>query len=161
QRLVALDQLVLEDAEYGAGPVIRRGGDLDRVVALPLDGGPGALEVEPGGDLARGLAERVVDLLAVDLADDVERGVGHECGLRWFLGRARAALLFRVVADRPTWVRLTPGRDGRNTPLAGCPSGQRELTVNQPATPTVVRIHYLPRTPRRPVTCEDADHGPS
>src|SRR5918994_7506110 len=67
------------------------------------------------------------------------------CGLRWFLGRVGAALLFRVVVDRPTGVTV-PRLQAVATPtLAGCPSGQRELTVNQPATPTVVRIHYLPR----------------
>src|SRR3954447_11853377 len=77
QALLALDQLVLEHVEHGAGAVVGRGGDLDGVLALPLDGGAGALEVEARGDLASGLAERVVDLLPVDLADDVERAVGH------------------------------------------------------------------------------------
>ena len=46
---------------------------LDGLLALPLDGGVGAAEVEAGGELLGGLVERVVDLLAVDLADDVER----------------------------------------------------------------------------------------
>ena len=35
--------------------------------------GVGAAEVEAGGQLLGGLVQRVVDLLAVDLADDVER----------------------------------------------------------------------------------------
>ena len=34
--------------------------------------GVGAAEVEPGGELLGGLIEGVVDLLAIDLADDVE-----------------------------------------------------------------------------------------
>ena len=43
-----------------------------RLLALPFDGGVGAAEVEAGGQLLGGLVQRVVDLLAVDLADDVE-----------------------------------------------------------------------------------------
>src|SRR3954447_903761 len=69
QALLALDQLVLEHVEHGAGPVIGRGGDLDRVLALPLDRRASALEVEARGDLTGRLAEGVVDLLSVDLAD--------------------------------------------------------------------------------------------
>ena len=37
-----------------------------------LDRGVGVLEVEAGGDLALGLVDRVADLLAVDLGDDIE-----------------------------------------------------------------------------------------
>src|SRR6478609_1604971 len=79
QALVALDQLVLEDAEHGTGAVVGRGRDLDRLLALPLDGRPGALEVEAVRDLPGRLAERVVDLLAVQLAHDVEARVSHGC----------------------------------------------------------------------------------
>ena len=43
------------------------------LVALPGDLGVGAAEVEAGGQLLSGLVQRVVDLLVVDLADDVER----------------------------------------------------------------------------------------
>ena len=74
---LALDQLLLEHLEDGAGAVVGGGADLDGLLALPRDGGAGALEVEPRRDLARGLAQRVVHLLAVDLAHDVERRVGH------------------------------------------------------------------------------------
>ena len=42
------------------------------LLALPFDAGVGAAEVEAGGQLLGGLVEGVVDLLAVDLADDVE-----------------------------------------------------------------------------------------
>jgi hypothetical protein len=34
--------------------------------------------------------------------------------------------------------------------LAGCPSGQREQTVNLPAQPTLVRTQHLPRTSTAP-----------
>src|SRR4051794_2120727 len=74
---VALDQLLLEHVENGVRPVVGRGADLYGVLALPVDGGAGALEVEPGGDLACRLSQGVVDLLAVDLAHDVERRVSH------------------------------------------------------------------------------------
>ena len=47
-------------------------GDLDRLVARPLDLSPCALEVEALGDLPRGLTQCVVDLLAINLAHDVE-----------------------------------------------------------------------------------------
>ena len=46
---------------------------IDGLLALPGDGGVGAAEVEPGGQLLGSLVQRVVDLLAIDLADDVER----------------------------------------------------------------------------------------
>src|SRR5690606_33500458 len=41
---------------------------------------------------------------------------------------------------------------GAGEGMAGCPSGQRELTVNQPAQPTWVRIPHLPpgERPARP-----------
>jgi hypothetical protein len=78
QGLVALDQLVLEHVEDGRGPVVRVRRDLHTVLAGALDGGPGVLEVEPLADLALRLVDRVVDLLLVELADDVERRVGHE-----------------------------------------------------------------------------------
>ena len=44
---------------------------------LAGDHGPGALEVVARGGLLRRLVEGVVDLLPVDLADDVERRIGH------------------------------------------------------------------------------------
>src|SRR4029079_5572060 len=77
QRLLALDQLLLEHVEDGSRPVLGVGGDLDRI-AGPLDLGAGALEVVALGDLTGRLAQRVVHLLAVDLAHDVERRVGHD-----------------------------------------------------------------------------------
>ena len=63
-----------------------------------------ALEVEAGGDLARGLAQGVVDLLTVQLAHDVEARVGHLCllvgvseGAPAIRGEVRALLLFRTA----------------------------------------------------------------
>ena len=71
--------LPLNTSSTARGAVVGARGDLDRLVALPLDRGAGALEVEARGDLPGGLSQCVVDLLAVDLADDVERRVGHVC----------------------------------------------------------------------------------
>ena len=36
--------------------------------------------------------------------------------------------------------------------MAGCPSGQREQTVNLPASPTLVRTQHLPHQVERPLT---------
>src|SRR6478672_6531225 len=55
---------------------------------------------------------------------------GH--GADWVLRRAPCRLCQRQVRPGVT---------------AGCPSGQRELTVNQPALPTGVRIPHLPQRP--------------
>src|SRR5699024_7441249 len=52
--------------------------DLDPVLALPSDGGPGALEVEPLGHFLGGLVQGVVDLLSVELGHDVETGFGGQ-----------------------------------------------------------------------------------
>src|SRR3954451_20389697 len=104
--------------------------------ALPLDGGAGALEVEPCRDLTSGLTERVVDLLPVDLADVVERAVGH-LARSWRFRVSGAALLFsRLVVGPPN--------AGRRRVPAGCPSGQWERTVNPSALPSKVRILHLP-----------------
>src|SRR5215510_5579723 len=78
ERDAALDQLALEHVEDRERPVLGVRAHLDAVLALPLDRRAGVLEVEPLRDLAGGLVERVVDLLPVDLAHDVERRVaGH------------------------------------------------------------------------------------
>src|SRR5690606_20439834 len=118
----------------------------------------------------------VVDLLAVELADDVERRIGHggsllqtgpvgplgHCPphppdrpgravtlfmpsdpLLGSLRRRRLGMLFRVnfqrTPDLIEWLTEVIAAD--------YPSGQRELTVNQLALPTGVRIPHLP--PRR------------
>src|SRR5256885_1924482 len=70
---VAPDQLLLEDVDGGLDALLGGGGDGDRLLALPRDGRVGAAEIEAGGQLLGGLVQCVVDLLAVDLADDVER----------------------------------------------------------------------------------------
>src|SRR5579884_2230481 len=70
---VAADQLLLEDVDRCLDALLGRTGQLDGVVALPRDLGVGAAEVEPGGQLLGGLVESVVDLLAINLADHVER----------------------------------------------------------------------------------------
>src|SRR5690606_24675733 len=97
------------------------------------------LEVETGGDLASGLAERVVDLLAVELADDVERRVGHGCSFdprerpgHWWSVRFSCggpARFFSAGRLRYSLVLLRRGQPGVACE-AGCPSGQWERTVN-------------------------------
>src|SRR5512145_767509 len=125
QGLVALDQLVLEHVQHGQRSVVGVRGDLDPVLARPLDRRAGVLEVEPLADLALGLVDGVVDLLLVELADDVERRVGHE--LRFLPGRCDArfshqvGLLYSFVSLS---LRLT------GVSMAGCPSGQWKRTVN-------------------------------
>src|SRR5919112_1300650 len=71
-----LHQLVLEHVEGGQGPLVGLGDD-HHVLARPGQRGAGVLEVEALRQLLSCLVDRVVDLLAVDLGDDVERGVGH------------------------------------------------------------------------------------
>ena len=111
RRLLALDELALEDVEHRRGPVVGARGDLDRLVALPLDGGAGALEVEARGDLPCGLSECVVDLLAVDLADDVERRVGHVCPPARLSGGGHGIFTSDVVL-RYCFALLSPGQAG-------------------------------------------------
>src|SRR3954462_5128088 len=77
ERDAPLDQLLLEHVEGGGHPLLGVGLQGDAVVPGPGDAGVGAAEVEALGELLARLVERVVHLLAVDLADDVERRVGH------------------------------------------------------------------------------------
>src|SRR5690606_8260016 len=79
EREAPLDQLRLEDIEYGVYPLLAVGLDLDALLSRPADRSAGALEVEPVPDLLDRLVQRVVDLLPVDLADDVETRIGHRC----------------------------------------------------------------------------------
>src|SRR5205085_1837139 len=87
ERLIALDQLLLEHLDDRLRALVGVRGDLDRVGATAGHGRAGVLEVEPLRDLAARLVDRVVDLLVVDLADDVERRVAghlvllHDCCL--------------------------------------------------------------------------------
>src|SRR4051812_24218960 len=85
-----LDELLLEDVEHRLAALLALRLDGD-VVAGPGDGGADALEVVAGRDLLRRLVQGVVDLLPVDLADDVERRVGH-CSLLAIVSRAPGGL---------------------------------------------------------------------
>src|SRR3954454_22067410 len=76
QRDVALDQLLLEDVEGGGGALLGLRGDRHALLPRLGDAGAGTPEVEPGAELLLRLVERVVDLLPVDLADDVEGRAG-------------------------------------------------------------------------------------
>ncbi|SKW72353.1 Uncharacterised protein [Mycobacteroides abscessus subsp. abscessus] len=69
---VAAHQLFLEDVDGRLQALLGGADELDGLIALPCDRGVGATEVEAGGQLLGGLVQRVVDLLAVDLAHDVE-----------------------------------------------------------------------------------------
>ena len=80
----------------------------------------GVLEVEPRRGLAVGLVDRVADLLEVELGDDVE-------------GR-HARIVDVAVETGPGCGRAVGSPPGR------CPSGQRDLAVNQTASPTGVQI---------------------
>src|SRR3954463_12001926 len=77
ERDTTLDQLLLEDVQDGLRALVTVRLDEHAQLAGPGDGCTDAAEVVPVGDLLRGLIESVVDLLTVDLADDVERRVGH------------------------------------------------------------------------------------
>src|SRR4029079_10830939 len=78
QRDVPLGQAFLQVLDERAQLEVVLGMELDRVVLAP-DLERGAFEVEAVAELALRLVDRVVDLLQIELADDVERG--HEAGV--------------------------------------------------------------------------------
>src|SRR5690606_18732522 len=95
----ALDQLVLEDLDGGLGALLGFRLDGHRVLARPGHGGSGSAEVEPRGQLLGRLVERVVHLLAVDLAHHVERWIRH-----WKLtprASCRTAWPHSIALDEP------------------------------------------------------------
>src|ERR1022692_489479 len=60
-----------------AGTFLAVRANLHGVIAGPADGRAHIAEIETGADLLGRLVERVVHLLTVDLADDVETAVRH------------------------------------------------------------------------------------
>src|SRR5207344_3383325 len=76
-----------------------------------LDRASGVLEVVARGDLARGLVDRVANLLHVELGHDVERGHGFVSGVVVAWERGMGGLILYAA----------PGR---------YPSGQRGQAVN-------------------------------
>ena len=88
-------QVSLKVLEDGAGAVVGGGTDLDGLIALPLDGGAGALEVEPHSRSRAQFAQRVSPL---DLAHDVERRVGHLSPLAILWRGARCAYCFASLS---------------------------------------------------------------
>src|SRR6476646_828890 len=76
---LALDEVGLHDVEDRLAALLGAGLHLDDL-AGELDGGADVLEVVAGRDLLAGAVDRVRDLLLVELADDVEGGVGHRGG---------------------------------------------------------------------------------
>src|SRR5204862_7183547 len=85
-------------------------------LAGPLDRGPDVLEVEPLRDLLGGLVQRVVDLLVVDLAHDVERRVSHARTL------SDPAPTSRMILVRPS--RGPRSAEGSDQAAGGGPAGQ-------------------------------------
>ena len=119
---LALDQLLLDHQAQRGQAVLAGRAQREHEIGL-LDRRVGVLEVEAGADLPLRLVDGVAHLLAVDLGHDIEAGHASE--------GSRAVRSSAVV--------------GR------CPSGQREQTVNLPATPTEVRILPGPPAQRVPV----------
>src|SRR5690606_30002803 len=82
ERDAAAHELALEDVEHGLDALLGVRRHDHEVLAAPGDRGVDAPEVVALRDLLGRLVQRVVDLLPVDLADDVERGLrGHGCFL--------------------------------------------------------------------------------
>src|SRR5258708_2387363 len=73
QRDLALDQLVLHDAERRASAILGGRRDVDAVRGF-LDAGARVLEVEPLRELFLRLVQSIVDFRPVRLRNDVERG---------------------------------------------------------------------------------------
>jgi len=73
----ALDEFVLEHLEGRTNAIIGFGLEFDRHLALVLDLGTGALEVESLRELLGSLVDRVVDLGAIELGNNVKTVVGH------------------------------------------------------------------------------------
>nr|AHE14878.1 hypothetical protein asmbl_20 [uncultured bacterium] len=125
ERDAALDQLLAEDLERGAHPLLGVGRQRHAAFAGPRDRGVRAPEVEPLGQLLARLVQRVVHLLPVDLAHHVEGRVGH-------LAPLSVARATRACGD-PGQCRVRRLVRSPGTTTAGCPSGQWERTVNPSA----------------------------
>ena len=91
-----LTSFSLKTSSSAAQRSSRVGLDDDRL-AGPGDLGAGALEVVAGRRLLGGLVQGVVDLLAVDLAHDVERRVSHARAPCYRLRRTREGVQGRVA----------------------------------------------------------------
>src|SRR6478672_6487200 len=76
---LALDEVGLHDVEHGEAALLGVRLHLDDL-AGEVDGGTDVLEVVARRDLLAGAVDGVGDLLLVELADDVERRVGHRGG---------------------------------------------------------------------------------
>src|SRR4051794_37699234 len=125
QRDVPLDQLLLEHVERRGGPLLGLGGDGHPVLARFGNAGARAPEVEPGAELLLRLVERVVDLLTVDLADDVERRAGcHDdsCG-DWRVSMSAGGR--PPASDMPTVPGCGSGR-GYGYSVLRCHGGPRQ-----------------------------------
>src|SRR5205807_932707 len=76
RRQAAPGRLLYQHLDGGPSAILRGGLDEDEV-ALALDRGVRALEVEAGRDLSAGLVEGVGQLRPLELGDDVERELRH------------------------------------------------------------------------------------
>ena len=124
QRHLALHHLLLEHLPQRLQARLGLGVDLDGLL-LELDRRVGALEVEPLRDLARGLVDRVANLLHVELGDDVE--AGH--------GSARSP----VRSDFRTACYCTPGSVPKWPKGTGCKPVAQASGVRIPPGPPIIR----------------------
>src|SRR6266516_369642 len=123
ERDPTLDQLLLEHVEHRLGSLLAVGADVDGVIPGPGDGRAHAAEVEPGADLLGGLVEGVVDFVAVDAADDVERRLGGH------------RLLLSSAGQSPTVKRLLRSRRGpRQGAALPAPTAADAILSTDPAT---------------------------
>ena len=126
------------------GPVLGLRLDRHRVLAGRRDLRPGTPEVEPRGQLLRGLVERVVELLPVDLADDVERGICHVASPVW---SGWSGVPTVPVCTRPTRYRYPYLRCGARVRCGtgGLPERPMGADCKSVAKATKVRILHPPQ----------------
>src|SRR6476469_5417190 len=131
---LALDEVGLHDVEHCETTLLGVRLHLDDVTG-EVDRSADVLEVVARRDLLARAVDRVRDLLLVELADDVEGGVGH----RWVLPDACGWAVGRVAVGTRTCRTRRRGPDYGPRPIscypsrrtkAGCPSGQWKRTVN-------------------------------
>src|SRR5205823_7144832 len=139
-------------------------------LAGPGDRRADAAEVEPGAYLLGRLVDRVVNLLAIELGDDVKgrllcchgskaRRDKREPSRRTRHVLRSAAYAYPAYRAVSSWAILAMPPALRHT--AGCPSGQRERSVKPSAQPTLVRTQHLPPPGKTaPLAAETRPGGP-
>ena len=118
-----------------------RVGDDDELLLGQVDLDLGALEVEAGGDLATHLVDGVDQLLAVELADDVERDVtGHPVPPRV----RRHCRSPRWAPDRPRRGRPARCASGTMHPVSSSSRGLKPRSRARAAARPTRRIRRVP-----------------